>query len=191
MTKGLPDLGRELGPTIGDYVHGNTMESNHVGHKKVRSLSRGREFREGGEVNHLREPVDDGQDGGIALGRGKSSHKVQGDVRPRSTGDGEGPEQSRRGSVGRLAPGRREVQDELAGPGHPGMTGQLAGVAPNEDPAADGLGDEETIRRAYGRDRFGTLGRFEAPGDDTDNPGGRYDGGRVRVLRGMLTLMDP
>ena len=58
------------------------------GHQKVRSLSRGREFREGGEVNHLREPVDDGQDGGIALGCGKSSYVVQGDVRPRSTGDG-------------------------------------------------------------------------------------------------------
>ena len=134
-------------------------------------------------------------------------------MRPRSTGDGEGPEQSRRGSVGRLAPGThlasrhefsdvvlqvglpKTATDELAGPGHPGMAGQLAGVAPHKDPAADGLGDEETVRRAPGRDGFGALShpnsRFEAPSDDANNPSRRYDGGRVRNLRGMLTLVDP
>ena len=78
--EGLPDLGRELGSTVGDDVDGNTMEPDHVGHKEVRSLSRGREFREGGEVNHLGESVDHGQDGGIALGRGKACNEVQGNV---------------------------------------------------------------------------------------------------------------
>ena len=111
-----------------------------------------------------------------------------------------GPEQSRRGSVGRLAPGthlasRHELPDvvlqarppesvanELAGPGH-------------KDPASDGLGDEETVGWAPGRDGLSALGlpnsRFEPPREDADNPGRRYDGGRVRDLRGMLTLMNP
>ena len=76
VTEGLLYLRRELGTTVGDYIHGNTMESDHVGHKEVRGLSRRREFREGGKVNHFRELVDDGQDGGIALGRWKSRYKV-------------------------------------------------------------------------------------------------------------------
>ena len=67
-TEGLPDLGRELGPTVRDNVHGDAMKPDHVGHEEVRGLSRGREFREGGEVNHLGEPIDHGQDGGVALG---------------------------------------------------------------------------------------------------------------------------
>ena len=33
--------------------------------------------------------------------------------------------------------------NELAGPGGSGMTGELAGVTPHENPAPDGLGDEE------------------------------------------------
>ena len=70
-----------------------------MGNEEVRRFSRGWEFREGGEVNHLGEPVDHGQDGGVALGRRKARDEVQGDVRPWSTGDGKGPEQSSRGPM--------------------------------------------------------------------------------------------
>ena len=91
-TEGLPDPGRELGSTVGDDVQGDAMKSNHMGHEEVRGLSCGREFREGGEVNHLGEPIDHGQDGGVALGRGETRNEIQGHVRPWSTGDGEGPE---------------------------------------------------------------------------------------------------
>ena len=181
-----------------------------MGHEEVRCLSRGQEFREGGEVNHLRETVDHGQDGGVALGRGKTRNKVQGDVGPWSTGDGEWPEQSRRGSMGRLAPGahltsRHELPDivlqggppeappnELAGPGGYGMTGELAGVTPHENPAPDGLWDEEAIPGSSSWGRLGALGRpdsqLETPGDNPHYPGGRYDGRWVSDLRGMLTL---
>ena len=42
----------------------------------------------GGKVNHFREPIDHGQDGGVALGRGEACDEIQSDVGPWSTGDG-------------------------------------------------------------------------------------------------------
>ena len=80
-TKGLPHPRRELGPTVRDNVLGNTVKPDHLGDKKGRRLSRGREFREGGEVNHLGETVDHGQDGVVALGHRETCDEVQGNVR--------------------------------------------------------------------------------------------------------------
>ena len=54
---------------------------DHLGDDKVRRLSRGQEFREGGEVNHLGETVDHGQDGVVALGRRETCDEVQGNMR--------------------------------------------------------------------------------------------------------------
>ena len=88
VTEGLPYPRRELGSTVGDDVHRDTMQSDHMGHKEIRSLGRGREFGKGGKMNHLGEPVDHGQDGSVALGHRETCDEVQGDVRPRSTGDG-------------------------------------------------------------------------------------------------------
>ena len=112
--------------------------------------------------------------------------------------------------MGRFAPGthltsRHEFPDvvlqagppesatnELAGPGSSGVAGKLAGVTPHENPAPDGLGDEEAVRWSTSGYGLGALSRpnsrFEPPSDDPDYPGGRNDGGRVRDLRGMLTL---
>ena len=39
-------------------------------------------------MNHLREPIDYGLDGGVAMGRGETRDEIQGDVGPWSTGDG-------------------------------------------------------------------------------------------------------
>ena len=39
------------------------------------------------------------------------------------------------------------------------MTGELAGVAPHEDPAPDGLGDEKAITGSSCWGGLGTLGR--------------------------------
>ena len=131
------------------------MQPDHMENKKVCGFRRGREFGEGGEVNHLREPVDHGQDGGVALGRRQARDEVQGDVGPWSTGDGEWPEQTSRGPMGCLAPSAHLASrhkltdvglqggppesspDELTSPRDPGMTSELAGVAPHENPAPD------------------------------------------------------
>ena len=78
-TEGLPHPRRELGSTVGDNVQGNTMKPDHMGNEKVRGFRCGREFREGGEINHLREPVDHGQDGCVALGRRKARDEVMWD----------------------------------------------------------------------------------------------------------------
>ena len=106
-------------------------------------------------MNHLGKPVDHGQDGGVALGCRKARDEIQGNVRPWSTGNGKGSEQSSRGPMGSLASGahvtsRHELSDvglqggppeappnELAGPRSPGMTGELTGVAPHENPTPD------------------------------------------------------
>ena len=64
------------------------MQPDHMRNQEIRGFSRGREFGKGGKVNHLGEPVDHGQDGGVALGRGEARDEVQGDVGPQSTGDG-------------------------------------------------------------------------------------------------------
>ena len=44
------------------------------------SFSRGREFRQGDEMDHLRESVDHGQDGVVALGGRETGDKVKGNV---------------------------------------------------------------------------------------------------------------
>ena len=79
-TKGLPYPRRELGPTVRDNVLGYPVQSDHLGDEEVRSLGRGREFREGSEVNHLGESVDHGQDGGVALGRREAGDEIQGNM---------------------------------------------------------------------------------------------------------------
>ena len=60
---------------------GDTMEPDHMGDEQVHRFSRGREFRQGDEVNHLREPVDHGQNGVVALGGREAGDKVKGNVR--------------------------------------------------------------------------------------------------------------
>ena len=52
------------------------MQPDHVLHQQVRHFSRGREFGQGDEVHHLREPIDHGQDGVVAPGGGKASDEV-------------------------------------------------------------------------------------------------------------------
>ena len=87
---------------------------------------------------------------------------------------------------------QKQPTNKLAGPGGSGVAGELAGVTPHENPAPDGLGDEEAVPGSSSRYGLGALSRlnsrFETPSDDPYNPGGRNDGGRVSDLRGMLTL---
>ena len=117
------------------------MQPDHVFDQQVRRLSRGREFGQGDEVHHLGEPVDQGQDGVVAPGGGKASDKVEGNIRPWSTGDGQGPEEPRWGAMGRLAAGAyvtsrdklpgvsvqgrppKTTPDELSRTGGPGVAG--------------------------------------------------------------------
>ena len=65
------------------------MQPDHMGDEEICRFGRGREFREGGEMDHLGESVDYSQDGIFALGGRETGHIVQGNVRPWSTGDGE------------------------------------------------------------------------------------------------------
>ena len=55
---------------------------------KVHRFSRGWELRQGDEVDHLREPIDHGQDGVVALGSRETGDEVKGYIRLWSTGDG-------------------------------------------------------------------------------------------------------
>ena len=81
-TKGLPHLRRKLGATVGDNVLGDTVQPDHMGDEEIRRFGRGREFRQGGEVDHLGKSVDYSQDGIFALGGRETGHEVQGNVRP-------------------------------------------------------------------------------------------------------------
>ena len=65
---------------VGNDVLGDTMQPDHLGDEEVRHFGRRREFGEGNEVDHFREPVDHGQDGIVALRVGETGHKVQGNV---------------------------------------------------------------------------------------------------------------
>ena len=60
--------------------------------------------------------------------------------------------------------------DELAHSGGSRMAGELAGVAPLENPAPDRLGDEKAVTGTPSRVDVAMLGRpdsrLEAPGDD-------------------------
>ena len=56
------------------------MQPDHLGDEEVRRFGRRREFGEGNKVDHLREPVDHGQDDGVALRVGETGNKIQGDV---------------------------------------------------------------------------------------------------------------
>ena len=56
------------------------MQPIHMGYKQVCRFSRGREFRQGDEMDHLKESVDHGQDGVVALGGRETGDKVKGNV---------------------------------------------------------------------------------------------------------------
>ena len=61
------------------------MQPDHMGGEEVRRFGRRRELGEGYKMDHLREPVDHGQDGVVALGDRETGDKIQGNVRPWST----------------------------------------------------------------------------------------------------------
>ena len=56
------------------------MQPDHMGDEQVRRFSRGQELRQGNEVNHLREMVDHGQNGVVALGGREAGDRVKGNV---------------------------------------------------------------------------------------------------------------
>ena len=56
------------------------MQPDHLGDEEVHRFGHRREFGEGNEVDHLREPVNHGQDGIVVLRVGETGYKVQGDV---------------------------------------------------------------------------------------------------------------
>ena len=178
------------------------MQPDHMGDKQVRHFSRGREFRQGDKVNHLREPVKDGV---VALGGRETGDEVKGNVRPWSTGDGQRVEEAGWRTVGGF-PVRADVAgghklprvhlkggpleapaDEVRRSGGPGVAGQPAGVAPLQYLASNRRRDEKTVPGAPSRIGLGMLGhphsRFDAPGNDTHHPGRREDGiqGRAAV----------
>ena len=80
LAEGSPDPGSELGSTVRDDVLRDTVQPDHVLDQQVRRLSRGKEFGQGDEVHHLREPVDQGQDGVVAPGGRKASDQIEGNI---------------------------------------------------------------------------------------------------------------
>ena len=88
FAKGLPHLGSELGATVGNNVLWDAMEPDDVDHQEIGRFGCGREFGEGNVVDCFGKTVDQGQDGVVALGLGETGNKVQGNMGPRSTGDG-------------------------------------------------------------------------------------------------------
>ena len=77
-----------------------------MGGEEVRRFSRGRELRQGDEVDNLREPVDHSQDGVVALGSRETSDEVKGYVdRGWVAGVGD-----RQGDDGRLCCGHRRCR---------------------------------------------------------------------------------
>ena len=70
------------------------MQPDHIGDEQVCRFSRGREFQQGDKVDHLREPVNHGQDGVVALGGRETGDEFKGNVRPWLTGDGQRVEEA-------------------------------------------------------------------------------------------------
>ncbi len=76
------------------------MLQNHLGCL----LSRG-ELRQGNEMSHLGETINDCEYGGITFRERQSSHKIQGDVRPGAMWHRERAQETRRRSPGGLVAG--------------------------------------------------------------------------------------
>ena len=64
--------------------------------EQVRSLSGRGEFSKGNEMGQLTKSIHKGENDSVALGRGKTGHEVQRDVRPGTMGDGQGVQEAGR-----------------------------------------------------------------------------------------------
>ena len=78
------------------------MEAEDVVEEQVCSLSGRGEFSKGDEMGQLTKPIHKGEDDSVALGRGKTGHEVQRDVRPGTMGNGQGVQEAGRGAAGGL-----------------------------------------------------------------------------------------
>ena len=57
------------------------------------------EFSKGDEMGQLTKPIYKGEDDSLGLGRGKTGHEVQRDVRPGTMGNGQGVQEAGRWAV--------------------------------------------------------------------------------------------
>ena len=146
----------------------------------------------------LGKTVHDGKDDSVASRGRKTSDKIHGNVGPWTSRDLEGMQQAGWRAVGVLAacthvtsgdvgsgvsgePWPPEpTAEELFGPEGTRMAGELVGVSPGKDPAADHGGDVEAVWWTSIGDWLGTLGLedlcFDVPGEGPNEAGTRQDG---------------
>ncbi|XP_037533274.1 activating signal cointegrator 1 complex subunit 3 [Nematolebias whitei] len=94
------------------------MEPENMQGKKVSGLEGRRELRKGNKVNSFGKTVNNREDGGVAVRRGKTGNKVEGDVRPGAT----------RGWEGKQGASRRKWTNQKARKDVGAFTGPIEGL---------------------------------------------------------------
>ena len=100
LTESLPGLGGELRATVADDIHRETMKAVDVFHQQLPCLLGRRELRESHQVHSFGKTVYHREDNGVAHGGGKTGDEIQSDMRPRTTGDRKGVQETSRGLMG-------------------------------------------------------------------------------------------
>ncbi|XP_037536707.1 FK506-binding protein 15 [Nematolebias whitei] len=76
----MPHLGDKLRASVRDDVRRDTMESKNMEGEEVGGFQGRGELREGNKMSGLQKTVNNGEDGLVAVRRGKAGYKIEGDL---------------------------------------------------------------------------------------------------------------